>query len=72
VVASYPVVQNRESLRHFGVGCSDCGTLDFTGFRYQCEQCPNFNFCESCEAKGGHWKMQAQILKSTLYSAFMK
>jgi hypothetical protein len=55
VVSAYPAVQNRAALRHGGVRCSQCGTFEFTGFRYQCQQCPNVDFCEACEQKGEHW-----------------
>ena len=39
---------------HSGVICDVCETRNITGRRYKCLVCPNFDICESCEAKEAH------------------
>jgi hypothetical protein len=39
---------------HSGVTCDGCGKANFAGIRYKCAVCPDFDFCETCEAKRAH------------------
>jgi hypothetical protein len=39
---------------HRGVTCDMCRVSPITGLRYKCTVCPDFDMCESCEAKRLH------------------
>lgn len=39
---------------HENVKCNGCGCLPVTGIRFKCTQCPDFDFCELCEADTDH------------------
>jgi len=39
---------------HHGVVCDGCGSQNFSGIRYKCSVCPNYDLCESCETKKLH------------------
>lgn len=39
---------------HFGVTCDGCKQSPLTGIRYKCSVCPDFDFCEKCEATKEH------------------
>lgn len=39
---------------HRGVACDGCGMNPIVGIRYKCYVCPNFDFCEKCEAEKGN------------------
>ena len=39
---------------HRGVCCDNCDKSDFSGFRYKCVVCPDFDLCGVCEAQGAH------------------
>jgi hypothetical protein len=39
---------------HEGVFCDDCKRYPIQGTRYRCLQCPDFDLCDSCEAKNNH------------------
>lgn len=45
---------DRDGLVHHGVTCDDCQELPIKGTRYHCNNCPDFDLCESCEAKDRH------------------
>lgn len=45
---------DRDGLIHHGVTCDECGQLPIRGPRYHCNNCPDFDVCESCEAKDNH------------------
>jgi len=34
--------------------CDGCGEKPLVGIRYKCTVCPNFDFCEKCEASTEH------------------
>eukprot|EP01108_Squamamoeba_japonica_P005491 TRINITY_DN4347_c0_g1_i1.p1 TRINITY_DN4347_c0_g1~~TRINITY_DN4347_c0_g1_i1.p1 ORF type:complete len:202 (+),score=38.17 TRINITY_DN4347_c0_g1_i1:112-717(+) len=40
--------------RHFGVTCDSCGASNFTGYRWKCTTCPDFDFCASCHRSRRH------------------
>jgi next-to-BRCA1 protein 1 len=39
---------------HAGVVCDGCGKRGFSGIRFKCSVCPDFDLCEVCETKGIH------------------
>ena len=39
---------------HEHVKCNGCGCAPLTGIRFKCTQCPDFDFCELCEADTDH------------------
>jgi len=38
--------------QHPGVVCDSCGN-GIAGIRYKCNNCPDYDLCQACEAKGG-------------------
>ena len=34
--------------------CDGCGVSPIRGIRYKCFECPDFDFCEACEASKPH------------------
>lgn len=38
--------------KHIGVTCDACGKKDFTGPRFKCQQCYDFDLCWNCVATG--------------------
>jgi len=47
-------VQSEGKPTHFHVACDGCGASHIYGVRYKCGTCPQFNFCEVCEATQEH------------------
>lgn len=43
-------VQTPQGGRHVGIICDGCNTRDFTGVRYKCLNCPDFDFCAACHS----------------------
>jgi len=39
---------------HRWVNCDGCGKRGIEGIRYKCAVCPDFDFCEKCEATVEH------------------
>lgn len=39
---------------HSDVICDGCNTTPLHGIRYKCSVCPNFDFCDKCEAEKSH------------------
>lgn len=33
---------------HIGYACDRCGTYNFTGTRYRCQECTDYDLCEAC------------------------
>ncbi len=62
--AQYPVVMSRCNATHHGIICDGCGAAAFQGYRYQCQSCPDLDFCEACEAKGVHDVSHSRIKMS--------
>jgi hypothetical protein len=46
--------KKEERTVHHGIVCDGCQTTPIVGTRYKCTICPDFDLCESCEAKGAH------------------
>jgi len=40
--------------KHEDVYCNGCNQQDFVGTRYKCSVCPDFDYCETCEAEKEH------------------
>ena len=34
------------------IPCNCCGKDEFTGFRYKCQRCVNYNMCQDCFWQG--------------------
>jgi hypothetical protein len=47
-------VQSEGKPVHYQVACDGCGASSISGVRYKCGTCPQFNFCEICEATMDH------------------
>lgn len=43
-----------EQVVHSYVNCDGCGVKGLVGIRYKCAVCPDFDFCEKCEATIPH------------------
>eukprot|EP00904_Undaria_pinnatifida_P004673 jgi/Undpi1/14206/HiC_scaffold_9.g03855.m1 len=60
--------------RHLAFICDSCGTQDFSGPRYHCLSCPDYDLCLKCNDKpepaprhryifaDGHWKRESGFL----------
>jgi hypothetical protein len=49
-----PQVQPTTKVCHRSVTCDGCRKHPITGIRYKCYVCPDFDFCEDCEATKEH------------------
>lgn len=49
---------------HTHVSCDGCGAHPITGIRYKCSVCPDFDYCETCEAKIDHPHVFLKIKKA--------
>jgi len=38
--------------KHAGFSCDGCGARDFTGIRFHCDECKDFDLCARCHASG--------------------
>jgi len=47
-----PNPKDEEDQVHPGVVCDGCGN-GISGIRYKCSNCPDYDLCQTCEAKGG-------------------
>lgn len=52
--AAAAAVTPAERHTHNNITCDGCQLAPIVGVRYKCANCPNFDLCESCEAKGVH------------------
>lgn len=50
------IVEKSEPMKfvHKWVNCDGCGQRGIEGIRYKCVICPDFDFCEKCEATIEH------------------
>lgn len=48
--------------KHYQVYCNNCGAMEFTGKRYKCLECLDFDLCEACEASGCHPHVMLRIM----------
>ena len=39
---------------HTGTSCDSCGTANFRGSRFKCQECPDFDLCQPCYEGGRH------------------
>jgi hypothetical protein len=46
--------QTESEAVHGRVSCDGCGVFPVVGIRYKCYVCPDFDFCEKCEATQEH------------------
>jgi len=47
-----PPPKDEGDQQHPGVVCDGCGA-GIVGIRYKCNNCPDYDLCQACEAKGG-------------------
>jgi peptidoglycan hydrolase-like protein with peptidoglycan-binding domain len=56
--AEHPLLKLRQpvstQVTHRGITCDGCQQSPITGIRFKCRTCPDFDLCESCEAKNVH------------------
>jgi hypothetical protein len=57
---------------HASVVCDGCSTSPIQGIRYKCSVCPDFDFCEKCEAEKSHPHPMLKIRKAEHAPAFIK
>ena len=48
------VNEEEEKAIHNGWSCNACGMSPIVGFRYKCEGCLDFDFCEECKPSVDH------------------
>jgi hypothetical protein len=44
-------------LYHKGVACDNCGITPIVGMRFKCVECEDFDLCEKCFGKNGHFTL---------------
>jgi hypothetical protein len=49
-----PSVQKESKVVHARIECDGCGEGPIVGIRYKCSVCPDFDYCERCEARIEH------------------
>jgi next-to-BRCA1 protein 1 len=59
-----PSTKEEEEQSHPGVVCDGCGN-GISGIRYKCSNCPDYDLCQACEAKGGVHEPAHVFLKIT-------
>jgi uncharacterized CHY-type Zn-finger protein len=47
-------MESENVIIHKRITCDNCHKRDITGIRYKCAVCPNFDFCQECEATFEH------------------
>jgi len=47
-------IQKESKVVHARIECDGCGEGPIVGIRYKCSVCPDFDYCERCEAKIEH------------------
>jgi len=45
---------DQAAIVHPTVTCDSCGATPIQGIRYKCSVCPDFDFCDKCEAEKLH------------------
>lgn len=45
---------DQSAVVHNKIACDGCSTTPIRGIRYKCSVCPDFDFCEKCEAERSH------------------
>jgi len=59
IISEEPLIRERigrisNEVVHYRVNCDGCGQKGIVGIRYKCAICPDFDFCERCEATIEH------------------
>lgn len=57
---------------HTRVTCDGCKTHPIQGIRYKCSVCPDFDYCEKCEAEQTHQHPMLKIRKPDQAPAFIQ
>lgn len=56
---------------HERITCDGCHTVPIQGIRYKCSVCPDFDFCEKCEAEKQHPHPMLKIRRPEHAPAFI-
>jgi len=48
---------------HYGVICDGCNSFPLVGARFKCQNCPDYDLCESCMTKGIHGETKHNFIK---------
>jgi len=57
--------ENEKQVIHNNIICNNCYSKDFTGPRFVCAECENFNLCEKCEKMNVHFPNHVLIQYNT-------
>jgi hypothetical protein len=48
IVSQPQIIEEINTQPHKGVNCDKCGQKNFTGKRYKCLHCPDYDLCDNC------------------------
>lgn len=68
-----PLLHRMAAVEHVyhPVVCDSCQVRAFTGFRYKCQRCPNYQLCQSCFWRGQVSKQHQNDHEMKEYSSYV-